>query len=134
MRRRLLASGAVHWLPRIGKPLPRAAEAIGVREKLAGYSLDANHEHGGPKARGFELVLGITLGDVDYLELEIRTGILMMPVSAVRDNTPWGIKCVVEVPVRGLGEKRRRSAGVRTVWAYDGPGAPPRLVSAFLRT
>jgi hypothetical protein len=32
--------------------LPRAAEALGVREKLADYSLEVTHEDGGPKARG----------------------------------------------------------------------------------
>ncbi len=64
------------WPPRIGEPLPRAADAIGVRRKLADYSLDVTHEYGGPKARGFSLILGVTIDDLDYLEAAIRDGIL----------------------------------------------------------
>lgn len=63
------------WPPKAGEPLPWAAEAIGVRRKLVGYSLNSTHEDGGPKARGFELILGITVDDVDHLESAIRIGI-----------------------------------------------------------
>ena len=52
------------WPPRAGELLTRAEEASGVREKLSGYSLNTSHEDGGPKARGFELILGITIADI----------------------------------------------------------------------
>lgn len=68
--------GHMSWPPRIGELLPRAADAYGVREKLIGYSLDWAHKDGGPKARGFEQILGITISDVDYLEARIRVGIV----------------------------------------------------------
>jgi hypothetical protein len=114
-----------------GGLVPRAAEAFGVRVKLATYSLDVNHKKGGPKARGFERILGITIEDIDYLEGAIYTGVLLVPVSEVRDNEPWGIKCVVEIPVRGRGEKAGRLVDVTTSWEVRTSDAAPRLVTAF---
>src|SRR5207245_6945225 len=96
------------WPPRVGEPLPRAAEAIGVREKLLNYSLDMTHERGGPKARGFERILGITIDHIDHLEAEIRAGILVAPISATRDAIPTGFNCLVELPVHGIGAKSGR--------------------------
>jgi hypothetical protein len=115
-----------------GELIDRASEGFGVRVKLETYSLDVNHKDGGPKARGFEQILVITLEHVDYLDGAIYTGIQLVPVSEVIDNAPWGIKCVVMIPVRGLGEKSGRIVDVRTVWQFDEPGAPPRLVSAYI--
>jgi hypothetical protein len=47
----------------VGDLLPRAAEAFGVRYKLETYSLDVTNKAGAPKARGFELILGIRIED-----------------------------------------------------------------------
>jgi len=118
-------------VPAIGEPLPRAAEAFGVHIKLATYSLDIDHKDGGPKARGFERILGITIADIDYLEAEILVRILDTPIREVRDNRPYGVKCVVDIQVRGIGAKAERVINVRTVWAIEQPGAPPRLVTAI---
>ncbi len=117
--------------PTVGELLPRAAEAFGVRVKLATYSLDVTHKKGGPKARGFERVLGITLEDIDYLEGALYTGVTLVPISEVRDNAPYGIKCVVIIPVRGRGEKSERLIDVITSWEIRSTGAAPRLVTAF---
>lgn len=119
--------------PTVGELLPRATEAFGVRGKLATYSLDIAHKDGGPKARGFQMILGITLDDVDYLEGAIYTGILVVPVSSVCDNPPWGVNCTVIVPVRGLGEKRERVVNMRTAWLLTSGAGPPRLVNAYLK-
>ena len=121
------------WPPKVGEPLPRADEAFGVHEKLAGYSLNVTHEDGGPKARGFRSILGITLDDLDYLAHSIEVGVLATPVGSVRANPPHGANCIVVIPVRGLGEKSARIVDVRTVWEIAKQGARPRLVSAFPR-
>jgi hypothetical protein len=121
----------MHWPPRVGELLPRAAEPIGMRPKLAGYSLNRSHETGGPKAEGFLSILGITLDAIDYLEREIRGGILIMPISAVRNNPPHGVNCVVEIPVRGLDSKAARVVVVRTIWGVADREQQPRLVNAF---
>jgi hypothetical protein len=121
------------WPPRVGELLPRAREAFDVQKKLAGYSLNMSHEHGGPKALGFKLILGITLDDLDYLARSIEAGIVFAPIESVRFNPPHGVNCSVVVPVRGLHEKSMRIVDVRTVWELVRQDAPPRLVSAFPR-
>jgi hypothetical protein len=117
--------------PAVGELLPRAAEAFGLRYKLETYSLDRTHKRGGPKARGFQLILGVTIDAIEYLETQILARILDTPVREVRDNTPYGIKCTIDIQVSGIGAKADRVATVRTVWAFDRPGAAPRLVNAF---
>jgi hypothetical protein len=119
--------------PRIGVPLPRAQDAAGIREKLATYSLDEAHATGGPKARRFEQILGIRIEQIDHLEASIRSGILTAPVRAVRANSPYGVTCIVEIEVEGLGSRHHLSINVRTVWAIAEPGAAPRLITAYPR-
>jgi hypothetical protein len=125
-------STGMPWSPIAGELLPRGAEAVGVRRKLATYVLNRGHQDGGPKARGFERLLGITIDDVDHLEAQIMRGILQTPTSAVRYNPPYGVNCVVEVPVRGIGSKCHHAANVRTVWEFADANAAPRLVSAYI--
>jgi hypothetical protein len=115
----------------VGNLLPRAAEAFGVRYKLETYSLDTTHKHGGPKARGFELILGITTDAIDYLQAQIMARVLETPVTDVRDNAPYGVNCVIDMPICGIGARADRVANVRTVWAFDHPDTPPRLVNAY---
>jgi hypothetical protein len=121
------------WKPKIGEPLSRAAASVGVRRKLAAYSLDPAHEFGGPKARGFELILGITIRDIGYLEGAIQTGILLASISAVRLREPYGFHCEVRVPVRGLGAKTGRVIEVRTAWELTDSTAVPRLINAYIK-
>ncbi len=118
--------------PTVGELLPRATQTLGVRYKLETYSLDITNEVGAPKARGFELILGITLEAIDYLETQIMTRVLDTPVCEVRENPPWGVNCVVDMPIPGIGAKADRIATVRTAWIISTPGAPPRLVSAYI--
>jgi hypothetical protein len=121
------------WPPKVGDTLPRAAEATGVRRKLSTYSLDQAHQSGGPKARGFELILGITIRDIGYLEGAIQTGVQLVGISEVRDRLAYGFVCGVRIPVRGLGGKSGRTVMVTTAWMLDEPGAAPRLVNALIR-
>jgi hypothetical protein len=117
--------------PAVGELLPRGAEAFGVRYKLATYSLDVTNRDGGPKARGFKLILGITIEDIEYLEAQILARILDTPIGEVRDNPPHGINYVVDIQVRGIGAKAESVITVRTVWIISAPGDPPRLVTAL---
>lgn len=119
------------WPPSVGELLPRGAETVGVRHKLVGYSLDPANEIGGPKARGFQRILGITIDDVDYLADAIMAGVLRTPISSMREKPPYGVNCVVELDIRGIGAHNRRVANVRTVWQLAEPGGQPRLVSAY---
>lgn len=119
------------WPPEVGQHLPRAAEAYGVREKLARYCLNPDHRVDGPKAAGFALILGITLDSIDYLDAAIRRETRQHPIVIVTNNEPYGVKCVVDFPLRGIGSYSGRTANVRTVWELAAPPLPPRLISAF---
>ncbi len=120
------------WPPEIGKPLPRAVDAHGVRGKLAGYSLDLEHTDGGDKASAFDRILGITAGDVEYLANALITGLASTPTRAVRQNPPHGLLCEVRISVRGLGAKADRIATVLTAWEIRYDGDAPRLVTAYI--
>ena len=120
-------------LPQVGDPLPRDTEAFGVRDKLESYSLNRAHKDGGPKALGFERILGITIDDIDYLEAQITSGVLRAPIASIREKPPHGTHYVLELPVRGIGSHSGRTANVRTVWEIAEPGDPPRLVSAYIK-
>lgn len=117
--------------PVVGEVLPRAAEAFGVRVKLETYSLVLTHVDGGPKARGFKEILGITIEAIEYLEAQIMARILDTPISDVRDNPPYGISCLIDMPIRGIGAQSQRVVKVRTAWLISTTGDPPRLVSAY---
>lgn len=124
----------VDWPPRIGDLLPRAIEAVGVHEKLATYCLAPAHRGGGEKARGFELALGITVREVDYLEQAIRRGIMTHPIASIRPNPIAGVNCVVEFPISGVGRYSDRRVDLRTVWQIPHLHGQPRLITAFPRT
>jgi hypothetical protein len=127
------------WPPEAGEPLQRAAEAVGVRERLTEHALNSESEFEAPKARGFALILGITLEHLehlehlDHLEAEIRGGILTTPLASVRENAIHRVNCLVDLPVRGVGDKEDRSVNTRTVWELADKDAAPRLVSAFVK-
>jgi filamentous hemagglutinin len=106
---------------------------VGIRKKLTDYSLNLTHERGGPKARGFQQILGITFEDADYLEAGIRAGILIKPVTGIRPAIPTGFNCLVEVPIRGMGPKSNRLATVRTAWLLSDPESSPRMTTAFIK-
>lgn len=112
--------------------LPHAGSAFGIEEKLTAYCLNLAHELGGPKARGFEQILGIGLADVDYLANALRVGVLEAPIADVRDNRPFGLLCEVRVPVTGLREQRDRIVEVTTVWELRAADHSPRLVTAYI--
>jgi hypothetical protein len=122
----------VSWPPAIGEPLPRADDAFGVEGKLAAYCLNRDHELGEAKARGFLQVLGITVGDVEYLAAELLAGVLAAPITSVRDNAPFGVLCEVRIRARGLREHHDRVVEVVTSWELRHDGDPPRLVTAYI--
>jgi hypothetical protein len=120
------------WPPEVGELLPRAEEAFGIRNKLVTYSLAIDHHEGGPKARGLESILGFSLSSAAQLEAEIRQAIREVPIAAVRENPPYGINCVVDFSLQGIGVRSEVVARMRTIWLAKRV-APPRLISAYLK-
>ncbi len=118
----LLSVGAVAWPPKVGDPLPRAAEAWSEPSKWTEWIL-AGRGHGSQWAT----VLHVNLGDVDLVWEAISQGVLADAVSRIRDLGIYGLNCEVNIRVT----IHRRSAPVRTIWHYGAPDSQPRLVSAY---
>jgi hypothetical protein len=121
------------WPPQVGELLPRCDEAIGIEEKLRTYSLVPGHEVGGPKANGFQRMLGIDLESIHYLIAEIEVGITHTPISKVEAKKAGAMGCTVKFRIAGVGRYSHRWAWLRTGWRLDGPGAQPHLSTAYLR-
>jgi hypothetical protein len=113
--------------------LPRAAEAVGVRRKLARYSLAMGHDSGGPKAYLFKQLLGITLADLDHLADELRRGLPVSPIVRARLKPDGTASCGVLVPVRGVDIHQGRVMPVTTGWELRYVGDRPRLVTAYIK-
>ncbi len=118
------------WPPMIGQQIPLAEQAFGIREKLAAYCLNVNHELGEPKARGFQR--GIGLADIDYLAEALQIGVLSAPITDVRGNSPFGVLCEVSIAVAGLRDHRDRAGAVTTSWELRHADDAPRLVTAYI--
>jgi hypothetical protein len=97
------------------------------QQKLEGYLLNPDHNHGRHKARVFSSALGITAADWRHLQEAILAGVRNEPVSAIV-ATPYGLRCTVVVPIEGLNGK---SHDVCTAWLVAGD-EPPRLVTAYM--
>jgi hypothetical protein len=106
---------------------------VGIEEKLRRYSLVLEHKVGGPKAKGFLEMLGISLASIDYLAQEIRVGIAHTPISGVRLDGPEEASCLVQFLIAGPGRYSHRTASIRTAWKVEGPSARPRMVTAYPR-
>jgi|SRR5579884_346011 len=118
------------WPPEIGEPLPRAAEAYGVHDKLARYSLKPGHPSA--KAEAFERILAITAADLEYLADALLSGVRTAPVSRVRAAPEYGFHCEVVVQVGGLRDRADRVASVITAWQIRREDDPPRLITAYV--
>lgn len=114
-------------------PLPSAHRAYGVREKLATYALAIDHPDGGPKARGFAVILGITEAHLNDLAEQLENRLTTAPVTAVRHNPPYGYLCEVLIPIRGVDRYRTRHRTVVTSWELRVSGGRPRLVTIYIK-
>jgi hypothetical protein len=113
--------------------LPRGAEAVGVRRKLATYSLAMDHEDGGPKAYLFKHLLGITLVDIEHLAMEIERSLPAHPITRVFEKPDGKVGCGVVLPVTGVGIHQGRVMPVTTGWELRYVGDRPRLVTAYIK-
>jgi hypothetical protein len=119
-------------LLRVGKVLPSAGRAYGIRDKLLRYSLNREHPDGRHKAERFRRVMGIDQDSVDRLLVIIASGVHHYPVSAIRERGPFGQLCEVRIPVGERFDGRTRPASLVTAWEIREPGAAPRLVTAYI--
>lgn len=112
----------MRWPPRVGDPLPRAAECWYEPIKFERWIL-APHGHG-PE---WERVFGVTSADWEPVWQALAASAVGAGIIEVRDREPNGIACGVKAGVTIGG----RSAPVTMSWHYADPGAAPRLATAY---
>ena len=108
--------------------LPHAELAVVPAAKLRDYVLNPAHPQGGPKARVFAAVLGLTRADWQYLRDQLLAGVRVAPATP-RGSTPWGQLYEVLVEVRGPGG---RTARVRSGWIVRSGETRPHLTTAYV--
>jgi hypothetical protein len=108
--------------PEIGQPLPRAADAYATAEKWRGWIL-AERGHGPDWARVFD----VGPASSERIWSALSEAIVDAPVSGLRDRTPYGLVCGVELELT----INDRTATVATAWHYADEDAAPRLVTAY---
>jgi hypothetical protein len=121
------------WPPQVGELLPRCDEPEGIKERLRDYSLEADHERGGPKAKGFRVILGVDSASIDYLDERIGDGINSTAIALVEPREASAAFCLVVFRIAGPERYSHRTAWLRTGWIFSGPAERPRLVTAYLR-
>lgn len=101
--------------PALGKPLPRADEAVIDPRKLTDYTLDPTNSRGRHKAEVFRVALRIERADWRYLRGAILETLPLNPVTSVRRaERPAGVTTYgVVLPVTGLNGQTRL---VITTW------------------
>jgi hypothetical protein len=110
--------------PKIGKPLPRAADAYAEPEKWRDWIL-AERGHGSEWAHVFH----VDPGAAEKVWSVIVEAVIDAPLHKIADRGPNGVVCGVDMKLT-IGS---RSARVRTSWHYESAGAAPRLVTAYPR-
>jgi hypothetical protein len=101
--------------------------AVIPHQKLVDYALDPTHDHGGPKAHVFAVVLAIERSDWRYLHDAILDELPNRPVTGAREpSRPGAVRTwEVRVLIDGLND---RAAWVITSWRIV--DERPVLVSA----
>lgn len=108
--------------------LPHAELAVIPAAKLRDYVLNPAHPQGGPKARVFAAVLGLTRADWRYLRDQLLAGVQVAPATP-RGSTQWGDLYEVRVDVQG---RNGRTARVRTGWILRFDDERPHLTTAYV--
>jgi hypothetical protein len=111
----------VSWPPKVGEPLPRAAEAWCVEAKWTDWVL-AERGH----AQEWSRVFHVDPADRERVWEAIATASLTASIETARE-TPGGIICGVLAEI-AIGE---RTARVMFVCDYASEHATPRLVTAY---
>ena len=110
-------------------PTPPNADLTQVSEaKLRDYVLNPAHPQGGPKARVFAAVLGITRTGWQYLRRQLLTGV-RAAAAHLRGTTSWGDLYDVALDVTGAAGRVHR---VRTGWIIRTGEDRPHLVTAYV--
>lgn len=102
--------------------------AVGIDNKLLGYSLNKANETGKHKAVVFQSALGYNTDNYMELVQEIRKGLSRYRAVSI-GKTEYGEKFTVYMLVKGA---NGHYAKVKTGWIFDSGSTAPRMTTAYV--
>lgn len=108
--------------------LPNADKVLIDLRKIEDYVLNFEHFEGNHKARVFELVLGLTNNDAEYLIQEIKKAILIYDAMKQPESL-FGEKYIVDFDLKF----KNKVAVLRTAWIIEFSDRIPRLVTCYIK-
>jgi SPP1 gp7 family putative phage head morphogenesis protein len=119
-----------------GRLLNADQAIIDVPGKLAGYSLNPEHERGGHKAKVIKAALGLGPEHADMVAAQIRARLPLLDEIRQKGADERGVRFNVYIPIKGV---NGRSIDVLSAWIYDieedSPGViktRPRLTTFYI--
>ncbi len=109
--------------------LPNGDNAVVNPAKLTAYCLNPNHLHGGPKARVFRALLGLTAEHAGLLR-DALLDAARTEEATERLEDAYGKRYEVRFVLRG---PNGNTAEVTSAWIVDAGENFPRLTSAYIK-
>lgn len=107
--------------------LPNPEKTFIDNNKLAGYSLNVNHDEGKHKARVFKSALNLTIDNIEELKQALLEAVKTYEAIPDKANS-YGQKYIIDFPLT----RDNKTAIVHSVWIVRNDENFPRLVTCYL--
>ena len=107
--------------------LPNPEKTFIDNNKLAGYSLNVNHDEGKHKARVFKSALNLTIDNIEELKQALLEAVKTYEAILDKANS-YGQKYIIDFPLT----RDNKTAIVHSVWIVRNDENFPRLVTCYL--
>ena len=107
--------------------LPNPSKTFIDDNKLAGYSLNVNHDEGKHKARVFKSALNLTIDNIEELKQALLEAVKTTRAIPDKANS-YGQKYIIDFPLT----RDNKTAIVHSVWIVRNDENFPRLVTCYL--
>jgi hypothetical protein len=107
--------------------LPNPDLAIISDSKLAGYSLNLEHDEGKHKARVFKAALNMDVSHLEELKQALRSAVESYEAVPAARNA-YGQKYVIDFPLTREG----KTATIHSVWMVKDNEDFPRLITCYV--
>ena len=110
--------------------IPNGDRAVVAIEKLTEYALNPDHPTGGPKARVFRAVLGITIEHAELLQDALLEAARSSENAFFRQRRNFGDQYEIVFVMEG---PNGNHSEVTSGWQIDTDSDYPRLTSCYIR-
>ena len=107
--------------------LPNPEKTFIDNNKLAGYSLNVNHDEGKHKARVFKSALNLTIDNIEELKQALLEAVKTYEAILDKANS-YVQKYIIDFPLT----RDNKTAIVHSVWIVRNDENFPRLVTCYL--